>query len=844
MRTSLLPPCVLLALLLAAPAAPAVAAGPEPAGAVKRTDVAAAIDRAIAEAKKAMMSDPARALSLARGVLAAAARLPEGREKVVATATGRWLEGEALIFLDKTAEAAPAIDAALSGAMQAAPNTKLHGDALRSRGFIASVTGRTLDALRDYQRAHDVFHRAGEQRSNALTLQDIGLIYHDAGDYDRALQYSRQAEAAYPSDPMLTLTLRNNQAEAYRKQGRHAMAADVYRTALAQARRLGAMLLQARINVNLAESEAEAGRLGRAQAAVDEAMRLSASGEGARWRRFVHGAAAMVAIARGDFDHAEVSLARIFAGVDLEKSDTLFRDYHHAAARVFERRGDSALALRHLKAYQRLENEAQQLTASAAAQLMAARFDFTNQNLQIAKLRQDQQARELEAERDRRRSQNILFSGLLVAGAAVFGVLLFGFLAVRRSRDQVTAANNSLTEVNTELEKALKAKTEFLATTSHEIRTPLNGILGMTQVLLADRGVAKEVRERIEVVHGAGETMKALVDDILDVAKMESGELTVAREPCDLDRILHDAARLWSGQAQAKGLELVLDQADAPRRIVSDGGRLRQIVFNLMSNALKFTAQGRVTLFAGVEGRADGAETLVLRVADTGIGIPPEKQAEIFEAFRQVDGGTTRQYGGTGLGLAICKQLAVALGGDIRVESATGHGASFTVTLPLERAEVEAAAAEELENNPALGQARMLLLERNPLNQGVMRLLLAAEAESVTVCDGVGEAVAAMEAGGITHVVADAASAGAEGPEVLAGLRELVAAANRTGAHSTLLLAPAAAGITVAEGMLVGASQLVVKPIGAADLMTALRSLYGDDPETLVAPALLDARAA
>jgi CheY-like chemotaxis protein len=366
----------------------------------------------------------------------------------------------------------------------------------------------------------------------------------------------------------------------------------------------------------------------------------------------------------------------------------------------------------------------------------------------------------------------------------------------------------------------------------------------MTQVILADRRIDPAVRERIEVVHGAGETMKALVDDILDVAKMESGELTVGSEPCDLQAILDDAARLWSGQAQAKGIELVLDLADSPKRIVSDGGRLRQVVFNLMSNALKFTGNGRVTLAAAAVG-IEGSESLVIRVTDTGIGIPLDQQIAIFEAFKQVDGGVTRQFGGTGLGLAICKRLAVALGGDIVVNSVLGQGTSFTVTLPLVRAEPELVAADEPDRDRTLADARVLLVDRNPLNQGVMRVLLGAEASQVTVSDTTAGAIAALDGpDAATHILLDAASVVEDGVDLLSSLRDVTRAARAAGAHCTLLLAPAAAGITIAEAMTAGASQLIVKPIGAADLMAALKSLYGDDPDCLVAPALLGARAA
>lgn len=804
----------------------------------------AVFDAAIERTKKAIMLDPQEALASARSAVALAAKLPPSRRTGRDLVVAQWLHGEALIGMNDLSAATPVIASALEQVERTAPDTKLHGDLLRAQSAIASMTGRITDALRDYQRAHDVFRKAGEARSRALVLQDIGGIYMDAGDYGRTLHYYEQSAEAFDGDPALTLSHQNNRAEVLRKQKRFAEAASAYQAALILAKKLNSPMLQVRILTNLARSQAEAGDFRSAAAAVEQATVLARHGDAAGWRPFVVGVAARVAAARGDADRAAALLHRTFQGVDLETTDLQFREDHQTAAAVYERLGEIKLALAHAKAFQRLESEAHRLTASNASQLMAARFDFTNQTLQISKLKQDQLARDVEIERQNSRFRNWLFAGIFVAGAFIFGVLLFAYNAARRSRDAVSAANASLTGVNAELEKALEAKTEFLAATSHEIRTPLNGILGMTQVLLADQGVDGRVRERIQVVHGAGETMKALVDDILDVAKMESGELTVEREPTELGRILDDAATLWSGQAEAKGLELILDAAGCPGRIMSDGSRLRQIVFNLMSNALKFTLEGCVTLFAGVEA-GDGGETLLIRVTDTGIGIPADKQADIFEAFKQVDSGVTRQFGGTGLGLAICRQLARALGGDVRVDSAPGEGSSFTVSLPLERAEASAAeSAAPAEGDGVLAAARLLILDADPLNQNLLRLMLAAEAESVAVAADIGEAIAALSAGEANHLLLDAAAVAGEGAERLGALRDLTRAAREAGALCTLMLAPGKAGISVVEAMMAGASQLVVKPVAPADLAAAVRSLYGDEPESFVAPALLGAQAA
>lgn len=194
----------------------------------------------------------------------------------------------------------------------------------------------------------------------------------------------------------------------------------------------------------------------------------------------------------------------------------------------------------------------------------------------------------------------------------------------------------------------------------------------MTQVMLADAALASEQRERVEVMHGAGMTMRALVDDLLDVAKIEHGQLTLENAPFDLARTIRDASRLFDGQADAKGIGFTIDLDDCPAMVMGDAARIRQIVFNLLSNALKFTSVGRVSLVARRQ-----SQGVSITVADSGIGIPGHKLEEIFEAFRQADASTTRQFGGTGLGLAICRRLARAMGGDVTVSSEQG-GARFS----------------------------------------------------------------------------------------------------------------------------------------------------------------------
>jgi signal transduction histidine kinase/CheY-like chemotaxis protein len=763
-----------------------------------------AFDAAIADTKAAMMADPGRALAKADVALARAAALPPSPAAEIARATAQWLKAEAFIGVNRLDEARAIVAPALATAERHAPRTKLHGDLMRSQGAIDALAGKAQESLASYLAAFQIFRAAGEQRSQAIALQDIGQIYWEAGDYERTLQYYAQAGELYTADPAFTLTSHNNQGEVLRKLKRGAEAEREYAAALASARKLGSPMLEVRILSNLALAQVDNGRLAAAATTAQRAMRLAQAGEAAGWQQFTFGVAAKIAAAQGRAGEAGALLDRTFANTDLAKTELAFKEFHELGVQVFETLGDERKALQHLKAFQRLDSEARNLTASASSQLMSARFDFANQNLRISRLKQEQLESDVQIARQRGRLQ----SGALAAVGIIAALLAIGFVSLRRSRNEVRAANTVLSEVNVRLESALKAKTDFLATTSHEIRTPLNGILGMTQILLTNRSLPAETREQIQVVHGAGETMRALVDDILDVAKMETGELAVAAEPTRLHTILEETGRLWRGHAQTKGLEVTIAVEDVPAVIRSDPARLRQIVFNLVSNAVKFTPSGTVAITARGED-----DTLAITVADTGIGIPADQLELIFEPFHQVDGGTTRQFSGTGLGLAICRKIALALGGDIAVASELGRGTTFTVRVPLiadDMAAPDAAAGPRTSG--------LLLVEANPMTQGVMRNLLEPRFPDMRCADGSESALEAIDGGREAQLLIEARSAAAPGSSPIESLARLIEHGRAAGMHVTVLVAPSDE-LPLDQVAGLGADSLVLKPVSGAQLL-------------------------
>ena len=392
-------------------------------------------------------------------------------------------------------------------------------------------------------------------------------------------------------------------------------------------------------------------------------------------------------------------------------------------------------------------------------------------------------------------------------------------LDIHESKQQELA----LLEAKRQAEAATTAKSNFLASMSHEIRTPLNGILGMAQVLAGD-SLTEDQHDRVKVITESGQTLMALLNDVLDISKIEAGKLEIARIGGDLVLTTERVRQLFLPQAHDRSLDVTVEVApDFPRKASYDPVRVRQCIGNLLSNAIKFTESGGVTIRLAADPLPDGSHRIRVDVADTGIGMDEDTKTRLFAAFSQADASITRRFGGTGLGLAITRQLARLMGGDVTVESRAGEGSTFHLTFVAERAapaapkaDEPAAAAPTAQPKSVMG-ARVLLVDDNAVNRQVIRLFMTQMAPKIVEASNGVEALARLAEQPFDIVLLDVHMPVMDGKEVIRRIR----ASDQPWKDIPVIALTADAMSGDRERFLaLGMSEYLSKPIDARELAT------------------------
>ena len=412
---------------------------------------------------------------------------------------------------------------------------------------------------------------------------------------------------------------------------------------------------------------------------------------------------------------------------------------------------------------------------------------------------------------------------------------VIGFLAIAIDISARKRAEADILKAKEAAESANRAKSDFLANMSHEIRTPLNAIIGMTELVL-DTELSLSQHEYLGMVNESGESLLAIVNDILDFSKIEAGKLSLEETPFNIREHLGDTLKSLALRAHRKRLELVCHIApDVPSIINGDPHRLRQLVINLVGNAIKFTEVGEIVLDVAVERVEETGPMLHLQVADTGVGIPQEKLDTIFEAFEQADTSTTRRYGGTGLGLAIVSRLVDLMDGNIWVESEVGHGSVFHFTARFKQLDSEAPQTDSNSHPPQLNGLRVLVVDDNASSRRILKEMLEnwgmQPHTASNLRDGIAELRRSSEIRApYALALVDSSLPGGDGLELVRQIR----AQGPAQGEVIMLLTSADRADAISHFQQLGVSGCLIKPIKQSELLDAIVAAVGTSRQVMI----------
>lgn len=620
-----------------------------------------------------------------------------------------------------------------------------------SRGGLYYARARIFETLGDFGKAieyyglaHEVYIAANKPESQAIALGQIANVYLRADQYDQVLLYASRSldlKSKRSASNMANLT---NLGIALVGLDRLEQARGEFIKALEISREGKFPSHECYILAKLALLEIQRGDNEAAYLRIEEALVLSRSENMGDALNDVLVARAELELLAGDLDAAKSTIETMFTNVDLLQTANIWLHRHEAGYKVYEALGEIDLAFAHHKAFKRLDDEAKNLAADANNAILSAEFEFSQKELEIERLHANQLESDAALVSAGRQQARIIGAAVSTAVLSALSFLGWAYFSARKTaritrtlNSELSAKNKELLSSNANLEKANHAKMEFLATTSHEVRTPLNAIIGLTDVILRAEHFYDKHRDYLEVINTSGKNLLQILDDILDVSRLEAGRMQVNLRPLNIAGCLLDVAELWRNAAEEKGLSYKIDIEQDIGSYLCDEKLLRQMLSNLLSNAIKFTHEGGIAL--SLYKSTEKGLTFVVR--DTGVGIDPENKKQIFDAFHQADSRSQRSFGGTGLGLAICKNIAAELGGEITVRSRAGKGSTFLVALPLEKSDKATdavsgnvdAAPKASEHDNELSVLRILIAEDNTANALVMCAMLEGQVADIEV---------------------------------------------------------------------------------------------------------------
>ena len=657
-------------------------------------------DLLISKSQHEMMADPVAALRSARQAEVIAGLHRGEHRHALARATSLWLQAEALIRINRVPEAQTAATIASNLAASDKTLTKLDGDLALTRAQIGENRGDVARSLKNYQDAHAIFQKLGAHRSQAIALQGLGRIYDKAHDFATAIRYYREGSQIYPDDRALALSAANNLGFALLQLSRYQEALQDFRRAFKIAVGLDSRFLEAQILTNIAAVQTKLHNLAEAERSANKALYLLGRNDEIGGTPFVWGIKAQIDYERGSLQAASKDLAKAFRGVNLANTIAPFRDIHEIAYKVYRDEGNLPLALAHLEAFKRLDDQGRSLAASANLALTSARFDFARQQLEIEHLKSAQLERDVSLRKSRAATQNAVFAAFVLAGMFLIAWITWRHSLLNRHRNAIAEKNVELTrtlaERDSEIERrnaveiqlrlametaqqANRAKSQFLANMSHELRTPLNAIIGFSELLVAGHVKPEKVTEYAGDIAESGRRLLTNLNDILDMARIEAGRVMLEESAVRLADVVDQA--ISAVEEKCSGKEIRRPEQHCELLLRADEHRLRQIVVNLLSNAIKFTDDNGC-IEIGIQTVEDGVDLLV---ADNGKGIPAEKIDMIMEPFGQAESTYARSHGGVGLGLPIVRALTELHDGTFAISSDHRGGTIARIHFPLDR---------------------------------------------------------------------------------------------------------------------------------------------------------------